>query len=127
MTAWGIGTNFGFDAGLGGAPSVIAPGTTTVRLAEGGTPDVQIPTISSSGAALNLRDVSVYVVLENKRSGDVQTVANASLTKTKTTIQWTLTGGLKVGNYRMNVRRTLDDVAVINGFLIIEDGAVADA
>jgi hypothetical protein len=81
------------------------------------------------GTTLDTTAITLEVIIENKDKTDVVTIADAALTKTTTTVQFTSTAAANVSEARKywSIRRTDTSVTVAKGDYVVEYAAAGDA
>ena len=84
--------------------------------------------LDSDGNAVDTTAMTLEVVIENRAGTDVETIANANITKTATTFSFTpaVATNTAPNQYKWSCRRTDTDVVIAHGPYIVERVAIGD-
>lgn len=101
------------------------PGTTTLTAYVGETRTHTVTTVDSDGAAVNCSAMTLEVVIEQLDRTDVVTIANASITKTSTTVAFAVSSTYHAAEsqYRWALRRTDTNLVLMFGPYVVEYAA----
>ena len=96
--------------------------TTTLEAFIGETYTHTITTVDADGNAVDCSAMTLEVVIEKLDRTDVVTIANASITKTSTTVSFAVSSTYHTteANYRWSLRRTDTGVVIMYGPYVIE-------
>jgi hypothetical protein len=81
-----------------------------------------------NGTTLDTTGIPLYVVIEGRSNTDIQVIADAAITKTSTTIQFTTSAitNATTAQKRWSARRVDNDVVVAHGPYVVEYAAIGD-
>ena len=98
------------------------PGKQTLYALVGETNTHTLTTVDSDGTAVNCSAMTLEFVLESLDRTDITTVANASITKTSTTVAFAISESVNKleHSYRWALRRTDNGNVIMYGPYIIE-------
>ena len=84
-----------------------------------------VTTVDSDGAAVNCSALTLEVIIEQLDRTDVVTIANASITKTTTTVAFAVANTYHTteANYRWALRRTDTGVVIMHGPYVVQYAA----
>ena len=99
--------------------------TTTLEAFVGETYTHTITTVDADGNAVDCSGMTLEVVIEKLDRTDVVTIANASITKTTTTVSFAVANTYHTteANYRWALRRTDTGVVIMHGAYIVNYAA----
>ena len=100
-------------------------GKATLTAYVGETRTHTITTVDADGAAVNCSSLTLEVIIEQLDRTDVVTIANASITKTTTTVAFAVSSTYHTteANYRWALRRTDTGVVIMHGQYVVEYAA----
>lgn len=100
-------------------------GIATLTAYVGETRTHTVTTVDSDGTALNCSAMTLEVVIEQLDRTDVVTIANASITKTSTTVAFAVSSTYHTAEsqYRWALRRTDTNLVLMLGPYVVEYAA----